>query len=215
VITADGLCGINREQRIILWNDAAQQLLGYAPREVQGRCCFEVLGGLNEDGVRFCKQGCPVFTRGLSGQASLSHDIRTRTKSGQDVWLAVTTVLPSPDVNSEVVLTHLFRDITHSKLLQLGVRAFVEHDVSADPDPLHNKSAIIMAPSTAPLTPREREILRFLAAGASTREIAESLMVSSTTVRHHVGSVLTKLHAHTRLEAVSIAHRQRLLECAT
>jgi DNA-binding NarL/FixJ family response regulator len=52
------------------------------------------------------------------------------------------------------------------------------------------------------LTPREIQILTLLAAGESTASMANGLTVSPHTVRNHVKSVLAKLGAHTRLEAV-------------
>lgn len=64
----------------------------------------------------------------------------------------------------------------------------------------------------ADLTEREREVLALLAAGTSTEAIAERLVLSVHTVRNHVRNLLTKLHAHTKLEAVAIALRERLVE---
>lgn len=61
------------------------------------------------------------------------------------------------------------------------------------------------------LTPRQSEVLQLLAEGASTDEIAASLHLSSTTVRNHVQHLLAALGAHSRLEAVVIAHREGLL----
>jgi two-component system, NarL family, response regulator DevR len=62
------------------------------------------------------------------------------------------------------------------------------------------------------LTAREREVLALLADGLSSEAIAGRLYLSANTVRNHVQSVLTKLGAHSRLEAVSIAARAGLLE---
>jgi DNA-binding NarL/FixJ family response regulator len=54
----------------------------------------------------------------------------------------------------------------------------------------------------ARLTAREREILRLMADGAGNRAIADTLFISENTVRNHVRSVLDKLHAQSRTEAV-------------
>ena len=69
------------------------------------------------------------------------------------------------------------------------------------------------------LSPRERVVLEHLAAGHSTTEVAASLHISSVTVRNHIQRLLSKLGAHSRLEAVAIGievgviapppHRQR------
>jgi DNA-binding CsgD family transcriptional regulator len=62
-------------------------------------------------------------------------------------------------------------------------------------------------PDTA-LTPREREVLGLLAEGASNKIIARRLGISSHTVKFHVGSLLDKLDATGRTDAV--AHAARL-----
>jgi DNA-binding NarL/FixJ family response regulator len=66
-------------------------------------------------------------------------------------------------------------------------------------------------PAVEVLTRRELEILRMIATGASTKAAADKLHVSPATVRNHVQNILGKLGAHSRLEAVAIATRQRLL----
>ena len=53
------------------------------------------------------------------------------------------------------------------------------------------------------LTRRELDVLRLLAEGASNRLIADALVISSGTVKFHVGSILRKLHASNRAEAVT------------
>ena len=62
-----------------------------------------------------------------------------------------------------------------------------------------------------PLTPRQTQILDLIASGASTAEIATQLAVSTDTVRNHVRSLMQKLQAHTRLEAIAAARRLGLL----
>jgi two-component system, NarL family, nitrate/nitrite response regulator NarL len=62
------------------------------------------------------------------------------------------------------------------------------------------------------LTQREREALARLVQGDSTTAIARSMGVRVSTARSHVDAVLTKLGAHSRLEAVAYAVRERLVE---
>jgi PAS domain S-box-containing protein len=67
-------------------------------------------------------------------------------------------------------------------------------------------------PPDAPhLTPRQAEVLRHLAVGASTEQIARELNISFETVRNHIRAVLRKLGARSRLEAVAKARRQGLI----
>jgi DNA-binding NarL/FixJ family response regulator len=58
------------------------------------------------------------------------------------------------------------------------------------------------------LTPREREVLRLVAAGASNRQIAEALVVSERTARTHVSSILSKLGLVSRTQAALWAVRE-------
>jgi DNA-binding NarL/FixJ family response regulator len=67
-------------------------------------------------------------------------------------------------------------------------------------------------PVGADLTPRERELLEHLAQGWTNRRIAEAMFLSHNTVRNYVQSVLNKLGAHSKLEAVSTAVRAGLIQ---
>jgi len=59
----------------------------------------------------------------------------------------------------------------------------------------------------APLTPREREVLELMAEGASNKMIARALGISVHTAKFHVGSVIDKLDATGRTDAVAQAAR--------
>jgi two-component system, NarL family, response regulator YdfI len=112
-----------------------------------------------------------------------------------------------------------------------GVRAVLREDASAEelgaaigaakaglvalhPDALHGAAAARAAErrdQTPSLTPRELEILEMLAEGISNRMIAARLGISSQTVKFHVASILAKLGAASRTEAVTFGVRQGLI----
>ena len=62
------------------------------------------------------------------------------------------------------------------------------------------------------VTPRESEVLNLLALGLQNKEIAGQLGISERTVKFHVGSILSKLNAGNRTEAVTIALQRGLIE---
>jgi DNA-binding NarL/FixJ family response regulator len=66
-------------------------------------------------------------------------------------------------------------------------------------------------PLGEPLTARESEILSLLADGAGNKEIASRLRISEHTVKFHVSSILAKLGAATRTEAVSRGYKEGLI----
>ncbi len=67
------------------------------------------------------------------------------------------------------------------------------------------------APIGGALTPREIEVLGMLAEGLGNKTIARRLGISEHTVKFHVGSILTKLNASSRTEAVTLGARQGLI----
>jgi DNA-binding NarL/FixJ family response regulator len=64
---------------------------------------------------------------------------------------------------------------------------------------------------STPLTPREVEVLRLLADGEGNKQIAWKLGITEHTVKFHVASILNKLNAGSRTEAVAIGIRQGLV----
>lgn len=62
-----------------------------------------------------------------------------------------------------------------------------------------------------PLSPREYEVLCAFAMGQSTRDIAQALFLAESTVRSYTKSLLTKLGAHSRIEALAAARRVSLI----
>lgn len=61
------------------------------------------------------------------------------------------------------------------------------------------------------LSPRQRQVLEFLAEGVPAREIATILGLAEATVRNHIRLILHKLGSHSQLEAVAVAFRLNLL----
>ena len=72
----------------------------------------------------------------------------------------------------------------------------------------HQSQAV---PTVDALTPREVEVLRLLAQGLQNKEIAAQLVISERTVKFHVSSIMSKLGAGNRTEAVTLAAQQGLI----
>jgi DNA-binding NarL/FixJ family response regulator len=121
------------------------------------------------------------------------------------------------------------------RVLQSGVRAVLSRDVApaelvAAIESVSNGLAVIttedletLLPTSSempvgdelavgePLTSRETEVLSMLAEGAGNKEIAARMKISEHTVKFHVSSILAKLGAATRTEAVSRGYREGLI----
>ena len=80
---------------------------------------------------------------------------------------------------------------------------------------LNRRDAETERPQQVPapkLTDREMEVLKLVARGMNNRDIAKELFISENTVKNHVRNILEKLQIHSRMEAVMIAVREKLIE---
>ena len=136
----------------------------------------------------------------------------------------------SPEVNV-VMVTSVLSESVLVPALEAGCCGFVTKDrpieeVLAAVRAAHAGESLIspamlsrLLPSLRPakkgvgeeLTPRELEVLGLLARGLSNPAIADELVLSLKTVRNHVQSVIAKLGAHSKLEAVAAAVRRGLV----
>lgn len=88
--------------------------------------------------------------------------------------------------------------LTRKVLAEFTRLASAAHPVpQANPKPEQASSSL-----TEPLTDRELDVLRALAAGFSNREIAERLVITEGTVKNHVSSLIAKLEVRDRVQAV-------------
>jgi DNA-binding NarL/FixJ family response regulator len=105
----------------------------------------------------------------------------------------------------------LSREASSERLIA-AVRAarsgLVVHEEGLSATPLRREGA---EPSLEPLTPREMEVLSRMIQGMSNRRIADALGISEHTAKFHVNSILGKLGASTRTEAVVLAVRRGLV----
>jgi DNA-binding NarL/FixJ family response regulator len=135
-----------------------------------------------------------------------------------------------------VLLTDAEHPVWTAEALRMGVRATLPRDASAEAiiaaveaagsgmavvDPLELEALLgaqfavspvsSTAAATATLTHRETEVLRLMAEGVANKEIAWRLGISEHTVKFHVASILGKLNASSRTEAVTRGLRQGLI----
>lgn len=109
----------------------------------------------------------------------------------------------------ETLLKSLLSDLREKALatyVRSLLRAFVKVEVTPDACPIDAVCRLL-----DPLTPQERRVLQQLAQGASNQEIADALVVQLSTARKHISSILNKLGAANRTQAIARAREYGLL----
>lgn len=203
----DGAFGVDAGGRIRMWNAAAERLLGFSRDAVLGKPCHEVLAGHDRSGNLVCFPGCQCSVLVRRGEPVRHFDLRVRRPDHEDAWINVSTIpIRLPDGKLQAMV-HLMRatgepadlsEIAEAVLARLNTEPGLDRPAGAT-SPLDR------------LSRREREVLALMANGAASREIAERLCISLTTVRNHTQNILAKLGVHSKLEAVALAFRNHLL----
>jgi DNA-binding NarL/FixJ family response regulator len=161
-------------------------------------------------------------------------DYRLPDGTGADATRAIKARWPSARV---VMLTALNDDETVLESIQSGADGYMTKDRAVEDvvsavraanagETLLPRSVIVgiahrvaaarergaERPQLEPLTPRELEVLRALVEGLSTPEICERLFIAPNTLRTHVQNIMGKLRVHSKLEAVAVALRNRVVD---
>ncbi|MHB8462820.1 MAG: helix-turn-helix transcriptional regulator [Vulcanimicrobiaceae bacterium] len=201
---AEALVGIDEGGVIVLWNSAAENLFGRLERDVLGLACHDVLGGLTPAGGHLCGPNCGVRKSCLQLRAPRRFDMVVKQPDGAELWLDVVTCIVADEHAHPISLHVICESVAARRMTTLATQVIQEIGSRTEPREKFSDEQ-------NPLTKRERDVLAALAQGQSTAVIARELSISSATVRNHVQSVLEKLSAHSRAEAVVIGLRQGLI----
>jgi len=80
------------------------------------------------------------------------------------------------------------------------------------PQKVHQPTAVSSIEGVEPLTPREREVLKLVAAGYTNREVGKKLSITEDTVKKHMQNILAKLHTSSRIRAAIEATRAGIIK---
>jgi PAS domain S-box-containing protein len=187
--TGEPAYAVDDSGRIMAWNRAAERTFGYSQEAAVGANCWELLEGRDVFGNQYCGERCPHRQMALHNKTINRCRMRFRLASGEYAEFLLST-MTLQESDGHHVLIHLCKP-------EVGV---------ARTDPRNPR-----ARGTLHLTERETQVLVHLAEGQSTSKIAAALSISIPTVRNHIEHILAKLECHSRLEAVAVARKQRLI----
>ena len=186
---------MDSDQRVILWNTGAEQLLGRSAADALGRHCHEIIDGHDVFGNRFCHADCAPLAMLRRGEPVRCFQMRLSPSATTERALSVTTIKVLRSRCAPFAVVHILRPVQETG----GAASFLTRGAT---------------PSEPCLTKREREILNLFATGLQNKEIAATLDISRATVRNHVHNILDKLGLHSKLEALALAFRSGWIDAA-
>ena len=171
-----------------------------------------------EEAVSLCRQVQPdvvlmdLMLPGMDG-AEATRAIRERCP---DIKVIVLTSFQEEELVQRALqagaISYLLKNVSVDELAE-AIRAAVAGQPTLAPEATR---ALIHATTKSPgaeidLTPREQEVLALMVQGLSNPAIAERLVLSRSTVKFHVSSILLKLSVSSRTEAVAFALQHHLV----
>ncbi len=208
--TADAAFATDSAGHVVAWNGPAEALVGVSSNEALGQPCHQIVKGMDECGM-VCSENCAIKQAASKRHPVHHFDLRVETPEGKR-WCNMSVIIAYENGSREPFTIHILRLIDVRKRLELMVRDFLVTEVKLPQDEavslIHQSHSAL---SETELTLREREILKLVGVGKTTRTIAESLHISPNTVDNHIQHILKKLNAHSRLEAVRRAELSGLI----
>ena len=208
--TADAAFATDEEGRLIIWNKAAERLLGRDAAAVLGKPCHEILCGTDVFGNRFCNESCTLVDMIRRREPIRHFEMDVVAAAGRRIRVSLSILSLAGSKPPLHTLVHIFQPIDRGREADELIRRILESSPAPRVPAL---AGSVSPPAAAPtaLTVREIHVLRLMSEGVSTEKIADSLFISVTTVRNHVQHILCKLEVHSKLEAVSLALRNRII----
>jgi PAS domain S-box-containing protein len=205
--TTDAVFVVTEQGEVRYWNKSAEKLFGYPAVETKGKTCFELLHGIGALGTRVCHENCSVLQCAGNSAEVPNFDLNVTSRSGERLWVNVSTVIFHNQRTGQRLLVHLAHDITEQKKQDDVVRQVLT--LSKELASLGER--IGRSAPVSPLSAQEVEILKMFASGSSPAKIAKKLKISSQTLRNHLHHINQKLRTHNRLEAVMHAMQRKLI----
>lgn len=206
LITRSGTAAFATDETgcITVWNRGAEELLGYSAPGVLGKPCHEILCGVDLFGNYFCSRHCALTCMVERHEPARHFEMDVRAESGAMIPTGFSIVMLPGARAGQYTLIHFMEKVDRQQEVSALIHR-IFNDPQTQPVPPPSEEA------ASHLTSREIEVLRLLAEGTSTQDIAASLFISVPTTRNHVQNILRKLDVHSKLEAVSLALRTHLL----
>jgi NarL family two-component system response regulator LiaR len=182
---------------------------------------FEIVGDVSDArrGLELCGEQCPdvvLMDMVMPVMDGITATKLVREKCPTTQVIALTSFNDEENIQKALkagAISYLMKNVSVDELAN-AVRKASRGQATLAPE----AAQVLIAAATRPpsvghdLTDREREVLSLMIEGLNNREIAERLVISSSTVKNHVSSILDKLGTTSRTQAVALAVENKIVE---
>ena len=197
----------DNNHHIVFWNRGAERIFGRSAAEALGRRCYDVMGGRDVFGNRFCRADCAVMAMTRRHEPVHGFEIQV-SPTGIGTKSLHVTILQIPGSRPDLfTVVHILQQVDEASRLAHALAAAGARSLAPPLLALGTRTASAVEDPVPPLTQREMEILSRVAEGLQNKEIADKLHISLATVRNHIHNILEKLGVHSKLEALALAFR--------
>jgi PAS domain S-box-containing protein len=209
--TADAAYTVTEDGEICSWSAAAERLFGYPANEVLGRKIDDVLQARDILDTAPLAGGHDATSRrwDASSGGIPNFDLEVRIRSGERIWVNVSTILIDNPRPGRRLFIRLARGIEHRRRNEELLHRFVagaRQVLALVDEPAANHAPVEV------LSEQERRILQRFANGESSATIVRKLRISPQTLRNHLHHINVKLRTRDRLAAVMHARQRGLIE---
>lgn len=205
--TTDAAFTVDLQGGIRTWNKAAENLFGYPASSAIGSACASFVKGRLDSRTPVCCHSCDVLECIRAGREVSNFDMEISTRAGRHVWVNVSLLVTYDERTERRLIIHMMRDIGRRKKAERLTTDMlrIARSLVSSVDPSGELPPIL------PLTSQEKKILSLLIAGKGTKDAAEELRISMSTLRNHISHINKKLHAKNRTEAVMKALKRGII----
>ncbi len=182
---------------------------------------IEIVGDVGDGELAYnrCREMCPdvVLMDMLMPRMGGIEATKLIREACPDTQVIALTSFNDEDSVQEMLhagaISYLMKDISGDDLSRAIHRAYIGETTLAPAAAQVLIQATVRPPSLGhDLTDREFDVLALMIKGLNNREIGEKLVISSSTVKNHVSSILSKLETTSRTHAVALAVEHKLIE---
>lgn len=160
-----GMYVVDEERRVLLWNKAAESILGWSEEEALGRSCRDFIGHIDDAGRQLCDEECPLVASMGESHTVFAGTVWGQSKSGERIPVNVSCAPLFDDDDRMVGAVEVFSDMTHEKEVEKfknSMVSVVAHELRTPLTSMKGYLELVTEGEAGDVTNEQREFLEIV-----------------------------------------------------